>query len=95
MAHILDHPQSTELDVIRVLIDATPPTCPDIIKDLNRGETACLRAGAKGMSAEHVLRCLDVKTLLGFSNQELDTHIFIRAVCAGSAVSAQPTERGG
>lgn len=82
MAHILDHPQSKKLEVIHAIIDATPPTCLDILQYLNRGEAASQRAGAKGMSAELVMRCLDVKTLFCFTNQELVVHI-VDSRCRG------------
>jgi IS5 family transposase len=75
MPHILDHPQSKELEVISGIIDANPTICDHILQDLNRGKSEAQRAGAKGMSAEQVLRCIIVKVLFDFTYQELAFHI--------------------
>ena len=75
MAHILDHPQSKELEVISGIIDAKPTICEYILQDLNRGKSKTQRAGAKGMSAEQVLRFIIVKVLFGFTYEELAFHI--------------------
>ena len=39
MAHILDHPQSQELEVISGLIDANSTICQYILQDLNTGKS--------------------------------------------------------
>jgi len=75
MAHILDHPQSQELEVISGIIDANSTVCRYILQDLNKGKSEAQRAGAKGMSADQVLRCVIVKTLFGFTYEELAFHI--------------------
>jgi len=75
MPHILDHSQSRELEVISGIIDAKPNICEHILQDLNRGKSKAQRAGAKGMSAEQVLRCIIVKTLFGFTYEDLAFHI--------------------
>ena len=75
MSHILDHAQSRELEVISGIIDANPIICEHILQDLNRGKCATQRAGAKGMSAEQVLRCIIVKVLFGFTYEALAFHI--------------------
>jgi IS5 family transposase len=75
MAHILDHSQSKELEVISGIIDASSTICEHILQDLNRGKSEAQRAGAKGMSAEQVLRCVVVKILFGFTYEELAFHI--------------------
>jgi len=75
MSHILDHPQSQELEVISGIIDANPTICEHILQDLNRGKSEAQRAGAKGMSAEQVLRCIIVKVLFGFTYEALAFHI--------------------
>ena len=75
MAHILDHPQSQELEVISAIIDANPTICRYILQDLKSGKSEAQRAGAKGMSADQVLRCLIVKTLFGLTYEELAFHI--------------------
>jgi hypothetical protein len=38
MSHILDHPQSRELEVISGIIAANSTICEHILQDLNRGE---------------------------------------------------------
>ncbi len=75
MAHILDHPQSQELEVISSIIDENSTICQYILQDLSAGKSEAQRAGAKGMSADQVLRCVIVKTLFGFSYEELAFHI--------------------
>jgi len=75
MAHILDHPQSQELEVISSIIDENSIICRRVLQDLNRGKSESQRAGAKGMSADQVLRCVVVKILFGFTYEELAFHI--------------------
>jgi hypothetical protein len=77
MAHILDHPQSQELEVISSIIDANATICQHILQDLNKGKSASQRAGAKGMSADQVLRCVVVKTLFGFTYERAVARIGI------------------
>ena len=75
MAHILDHPQSKELEIISGIIDENSTICGYILQDLNKGKSETQRAGAKGMSADQVLRCVVVKILFGFTYEELAFHI--------------------
>ena len=75
MDHILDHPQSKELEVISAIIEANPTICQFILQDLTKGKSEAQRAGAKGMSADQVLRCVVVKILFGFTYEELAFHI--------------------
>jgi IS5 family transposase len=75
MSHIKDHPQNQELEMISRIIDDNPIICSYILQDLNTGKVVAQRAGAKGMSAEQVLRCAIVKTLFEFSYEELAFHI--------------------
>jgi IS5 family transposase len=75
MAHIMDHPQSKELEVISAIIDANPTICLHILQDLNSGKGQSQRAGANGMSADQVLRCAVVKVLFSFTYEELAFHI--------------------
>jgi len=75
MAHILDHSQSQELEVISSIIDENSNICQHIWQDLIAGKSEAQRAGAKGMSADQVLRCIVVKTLFGFTYEELAFHI--------------------
>ena len=75
MPHILDHPQSKELEAISGIIDKNSIICEHILQDLNRNKTLSLRAGANGMSAEQVLRCAIIRTLFNFTYEELAFHI--------------------
>ena len=75
MAHIKDHSQCQELEIISKIIDANPIICDYILQDLNKGKVVAQRAGAKGMSADQILRCMIVKTLFDFSYEELAFHI--------------------
>ena len=75
MSHIKDHPQNQELEMISRIIDDNPIICSYILQDLNAGKVVAQRAGAKGMSADQVLRCAIVKTLFEFSYEELAFHI--------------------
>jgi IS5 family transposase len=75
MAHILEHPQSQELEVISNIIDENPIICLHILQDLNAGKEESKRSGAKGMSADQVLRCAVVKVLYNFSYEALAFHI--------------------
>lgn len=75
MAHIKDHSQCQELEMISKIINANPTICDPILQDLNKGKVVSQRAGAKGMSADQVLRCMIAKTLFGFSYEELAFHI--------------------
>jgi IS5 family transposase len=75
MNHIMDHAQSQELEVISRIIDDNSIICSYILQDLNKGKVESQRAGAKGMSADQVLRCAIVKTLFEFTYEELAFHI--------------------
>jgi IS5 family transposase len=75
MSHIKDHPQNQELEMISQIIDDNSIICNYILQDLNAGKILAQRAGAKGMSADQVLRCAIVKTLFEFSYEELAFHI--------------------
>lgn len=75
MPHIKDHPQNQELEMISRIIDDNPIICSYVLQDLNEGKILARRAGAKGMSADQVLRCAVVKTLFEFSYEELAFHI--------------------
>jgi transposase, IS5 family len=75
MAHIQDHTQSQELAMISKIIDGNSTICRYILQDLNKGKAVSRRTGAKGMSADQVLRCAVVKTLFSFSYEDLAFHI--------------------
>ena len=75
MAHIKEHPQSKELKMISTIIDNNPTISEMVWQDLTRGKSPSQHAGAKGMSADQVVRCAVVKTLYDFTYEELAFHI--------------------
>jgi IS5 family transposase len=75
MSHIKEHAQSQEIEMISKIINDNPIICIHILQDLNKGKVEAQRSGAKGMSADQVLRCAVVKTLFEFSYEELAFHI--------------------
>jgi transposase, IS5 family len=75
MAHIMNHPQSQELEAISAIIDSQPTICEHILQDLNKGKAQTRRTGANGMSADQVLRCTIVKVLYSFTYEDLAFHI--------------------
>jgi len=70
-----DHPQSQELEYISEIIDENPTMSDLILQDLTKGRKSDFRKGANGMSADQVLRVAIVKTLFGFTYEELAFHI--------------------
>jgi hypothetical protein len=79
--------------VISACIDANPSICRNILRDLKRGGVASQLPGAEGIRAVELLRCLVVKTFLGFTYMELACHIIGPRSCAGSAASAWSIKR--
>ena len=75
MTHIKDHPQSKELEIISAIIDKKPIISEMVLQDLTRGKSMVQHAGAKGMTADQVVRSAVVKTLYNFTYQELAFHI--------------------
>ncbi len=73
---VSDHPQARELEVISNIIDNTPTICGYVLQDLNRGKIIKRRTGARGMSADQVLRAAIVMRLFEFVYEELSFHIF-------------------
>ncbi len=73
---VSDHPQARELEVISNIIDNTPTICGYVLQDLNRGKIIKRRTGARGMSADQVLRAAIVMRLFEFVYKELAFHIF-------------------
>ena len=85
MPEIASHIQAKELQAISAILDSKPITIDFVLQDLCKGQPADSRAGAKGMSAEQVLRAAVVMRLFGFSYQELAFHLVdsqsIRVFC--------------
>ena len=70
-----DHPQAKELEVISNIIDDTPTICEYVLQDLNRGAIIKRRTGARGMSADQILRAAIVMRLFEFTYEQLAFHI--------------------
>ena len=70
-----DHPQARELEAISNIINNTPTICDYVLQDLNRGKIIKRRTGARGMSADQILRAAIVMRLFEFTYEELAFHI--------------------
>ena len=57
------HPKERELEAISNIIDHTSTICEYVLQDLNKGKIFKRRTGARGMSAEQVLRAAVVMRL--------------------------------
>ena len=69
------HPKEKELEVISIVLDSTPIICDHVLQDLNKGKTFKSRTGARGMTAEQVLRAAVVMRLFNFTYEDLAFHI--------------------
>jgi IS5 family transposase len=70
-----DHAQEKELVAISHFIDTTPSICDRILQDLNRKSIFKRRTGARGMSADQILRAAIVQRLYDFTYADLAFHI--------------------
>jgi transposase, IS5 family len=70
-----DHPQALELEAISDIIDDNPTIREHIIKDLNKGKIFKRKTGARGMSADQILRAAIIMILFSFTYEELAFHI--------------------
>jgi IS5 family transposase len=70
-----DHSQVRELEAISAILKKHPTICQLVHQDLSNGKNTAARSGARGMSAEQVLRAALVKTLFGFTYQQLAFHM--------------------
>jgi IS5 family transposase len=71
-----NHIQERELEIISNIINSTPTICEHVIQDLNKGKIIKRRTGARGMSADQVLRAAIVMRIFEFTYKELAFHIF-------------------
>ncbi len=69
----IDHPHAEELRRISDILDSIPTISDMVWQDLTRG--AKNATGACGMTAEQVLRAKIIKTLCGFTYEELAFHL--------------------
>jgi len=51
-----NHPQALELEAISEIIDDTPTICEHVMNDVNKGKIFKRKTGARGMSADQILR---------------------------------------
>jgi len=70
-----DHPQERELEAISNIIDSAPTICGYVMQDLNKAKTIKRRTGARGMSADQILRTAIVMRLFEFTYEQLAFHI--------------------
>ena len=70
------HPRQRELEAISTIIDTTPNICQYVLQDLNKGRIIKRRTGARGMSADQVLRAAIVMRLYGFTYEQLAFHTY-------------------
>lgn len=75
MPEASDHPQAVELENISRILDANPTICDLAMQDLCEVSNKARRTGARGMTAEQVLRAAIVKQMFGFTYKELAFHI--------------------
>ena len=69
------HQQEKELEAISKIIDATPTICEAVLQDLNKGKIFKRKTGARGMSADQILRAAIIMQLFGFTYESLAFHI--------------------
>ena len=74
MPPIIDHPQAEELMRISQILDRNNTICGLVMQDLNPNGPKS-QTGAKGMSADQVLRAAIIKQMFEFSYEELAFHI--------------------
>jgi IS5 family transposase len=71
----IDHPQARELETISWVLRRKPTICEIALQDLCKHHKTDNRSGARGMSADQVIRAAIVKVLFGFSYEELAFHL--------------------
>ena len=72
---VSSHPQERELEAISNIIDNTPTISEYVLQDLNRGRIIKRRTGARGMTADQVLRAAIIMRLFEFTYGQLAFHI--------------------
>jgi len=70
----IDHPQAEELDAISRILDRNPIIYDLAMQDLSSGSEKS-KAGARGMTAEQVVRAAIVKQMFEFSYKDLAFHL--------------------
>ena len=75
MPQEIDHPQARELEANNQLLDNQSTIYEIILQDLPSQATSGSSRGARGMTAEQVIRAAIVKVLFGFTYEELAFHL--------------------
>ena len=70
-----NHDQAKELAAIDATLNKNPTICDLVYQDLCAKRSTYTRRGARGMSAEQVLRAALLKALFGFTYKELAFHL--------------------
>ncbi len=70
----VNHPRAREFEGISRILDANPIICEMVLQDLTKGVNKC-ETGARGMTADQVLRAAIVKQTGTFSYHDLAFHI--------------------
>ncbi len=85
MPQEIDHPQARELEAISQLLDSKSTIYEIVLQDLPSQAISGSPRGARGMTAEQVIRAAIVKVLFGFTYEELAFHLIdsmsIRRFC--------------
>jgi len=70
----IDHPQAAELDRVGSILDANPQIFELAMEDLSQGVKNSNK-GAKGMTAEQIVKAAIVKQMFGYSYKDLAFHL--------------------
>ena len=76
----IDHPHARELESISQILDRNPSIYDLAFRDLNGKVDEKSGAGARGMSAEQVIRAALVQKITGFSYEKLAFHL-LDSIC--------------
>lgn len=71
----IDHPQARELEAISRILNSKPTIYEIVLQDLSSPYKSAKKSGARGMSAEQVIRAAIVKELFSFTYEELAFHL--------------------
>jgi len=71
----IDHPQAKELEAISQILNSQPTIYEIAMQDLSKHYKSSHKRGARGMSAEQVVRAAIVKVLFSFTYEELAFHL--------------------
>lgn len=75
MPQEMDHPQAKELEAISRILDSKSTIYDIVLQDISKHQRSDIKNGARGMTAEQVIRAAIVKVLFGFTYNELAFHM--------------------